>query len=192
MARSPSVNAAADRAALRRTARHAPAHARKPRRQTLPAAARRSWRGWRRSRPFWGALCTVAGGAEIAAVRLTLAVGRPDTIVPIGVLIAAGLVVCGLLLVFDPVQRSLYSTAAILLAIAALATSHLGGYLIGSALGAAGGAIAFAWVPMVSGTAPTRPAHSTGPLTLILGEAEDRPSRARRGNQKGTGRTGAG
>jgi uncharacterized protein DUF6114 len=177
MARGASLSGAAAHNAMPRTARHAPAHARQPRFQVLAGTARRAWRGWRRSRPFWGALAAVTGGGEIAAVRLTLGSGKLDIIVPLGLLIAAGLIVCGLLLVFDPVQRSLYSTAAVLLAVVGLSTAHVGGYLIGSILGAAGGALAFAWVP----AAPRPPAGqpSSGPqgLTLILGEASIRADR---------------
>lgn len=178
MARSASVSAAGARDAMPRAARHAPAHARQPRRRILAGTARRAGRGWRRSRPFWGALGSVAGGGEIAAVRLTQAGGRPGFLVPLALLIAGGLIVCGLLLLFDPVQRSLYSTAAVLLAVVALSTAHVGGYLIGSILGAAGGALAFAWVP----AAPRAPAGAApgGPLglKLILGQAGARPDPA--------------
>ena len=175
MARSASVSAAAAQDAMPRAARHAPAHARQPRRQVLAGSARRAWRGWRRSRPFWGALGSVAGGGEIAVVRLTLAGGWPDFLVPLALLIAAGLIVCGLLLLFDPVHRSLYSTAAVLLAVLALSTAHVGGYLIGSILGAAGGALAFAWVPAAP-RAPAGPAPGAPQgLKLILGQASARP-----------------
>jgi 4-amino-4-deoxy-L-arabinose transferase-like glycosyltransferase len=155
------------------------AHARKPRGvHGLAGAARRAWRGWRRSRPFWGAVIIMAAGAEIAAVRFSLPVNNPRTIVPAGVLIAVGLVVCGLLLLFDPVQRSAYAIVAILLAISALTTSHLGGYLVGTLLGAAGGATAFAWVPGMQPPSPARSAPA-GPqgFTLILGEADGRAER---------------
>jgi hypothetical protein len=103
-------------------------------------------------------------------------VHNPRTIVPAGLLIAGGIIACGLLLLFDPVQRSVYATAAILLAISALTTSHLGGYLAGTLLGAAGGAVAFAWVPSLR---PGDAAPSVLPgFTLIRGEAEARPERA--------------
>jgi Family of unknown function (DUF6114) len=172
MTRSAPVSAAGLHGTMPRTARHAPAHARRPRRQTLAGTARRAWRDWRRSRPFWGALGVAAGGAELAAVRLTLGGSRPVMIVSFGLVIAALLVGCGLLLVFDPVQRTLYSTGAILLAVVALSTVHVGGYLIGSILSAAGGALAFAWVPAAP---PAGPPGGLRALTLILGEAGRRP-----------------
>lgn len=105
------------------------------------------WHVWRRGRPFVGALLAMCGGAEIALVRLSLPVQSPHTVVPAGLLIAAGMVACGVLLLAVPVQRSGYAIAVIVLAIAALSTAHLGGYLAGAALGAGGGAVAFAWVP---------------------------------------------
>lgn len=155
-----------------------PAHARtKPRRARIAAGkAGRVWRGWQRSRPFSGAAIAIAGGAEIMLVRFTLPVNNPRTIVPAGLLIAGGIIACGLLLLFDPVQRSVYATATILLAISALTTSHLGGYLVGALLGVAGGAVAFAWVP-------SRPTGDAAPstlpgFTLIRGEADAMPERA--------------
>jgi hypothetical protein len=163
-----------------------PAHARTKPRPVRTAAGRasRAWSGWQRSRPFRGAVLAIAGGAEIMLVRFTLPVHNPRTIVPAGLLIAVGIIVCGLLLLFDPVQRSVYATAAILLAISALTTSHLGGYLVGTLLGGIGGAVAFAWVPGVpSGDAAPVPLPG---FRLIRGEAEAppgslaRPDRPRR------------
>ena len=72
-------------------------------------------------------------------------------------------------------QRSLYAIAAILLSITALKTSHLGGYLVGTLLGVAGGAIAFAWVPGLPTGDAARPLPG---FTLIRGEADTRPERA--------------
>jgi hypothetical protein len=142
--------------------------------------ARRAGRGWRRSRPFWGALITMAGAAEIIAVRLSLPMHNPRTFIPAGVLIAIAIIACGLLLLFDPAKRSGYATAIVALAILALATSHLGGYLAGTLLAGAGGATAFAWVPRR--TRPAGAAATPAPpgFTLILGEADDRADRADR------------
>jgi Family of unknown function (DUF6114) len=147
-----------------------PAHARRQRGAPAdgPGAARRAARGWRRSRPFWGAAVTLAAGGETAAVRFSQPVHPAWTILPAGLLIAGGLIACGLLLLFDPAQRSLYAVLAVLLSIAALLTSHLGGYLAGTLLGLAGGALAFAWVPSRPAAPPPAPAG----LTLIRGEAD--------------------
>jgi uncharacterized protein DUF6114 len=165
-----------------------PAHARKRRGAAdVAGAARRAGRGWRRSRPFWGAVIILAAGGETAAVRFTLPLRTAWTILPAGLLIAGGMIACGLLLLFDPAQRSLYAVAAILLSITALETSHLGGYLIGTLLGMGGGATAFAWVPGL----PAAPPASPPGFTLILGEARRPPGAppARRHRQSG-GRPG--
>ena len=158
---------------------HMPSHSRRP---TSPLGrirgARRTWRGWRLSRPFWGGLLVIAAGAEVLAVRISLLSPDPSariTLVPAGILIATALVLCGLLLWFHPVQRSLYSTAAILLAIVALMTAHLGGYLIGTLLGAVGGSVGYAWVPSEQGARPRHGPRADGPgpaLTLIIGDSE--------------------
>jgi Family of unknown function (DUF6114) len=138
--------------------------------------ARPAGRGWRRSRPFWGAALALAAGGETAAVLFSQPVQPGWTVRPAGLLIGGGLIACGLLLLFDPAQRSLYAVSAILLAIAALLTAHLGGYLLGTLLGLAGGALAFAWVP---GQPPAPPAPAG--LTLIRGEADRSPPGARAG-----------
>jgi Family of unknown function (DUF6114) len=150
-----------------------PAHARPSRgARGAVVAGQSAWRGWRRSRPFWGALITMAGAAEIATIRLSLPVHSPRTIIPAGVLIAAGLVACGVLLLFGPVWRSAYATVIVLLAILALTTSHLGGYLLGSVLAGIGGATAFAWVP-TRAQAPGAPVGPAVPgFTLIRGDAD--------------------
>ena len=164
-----------------------PAHARKRRGAAAVAgAARRAGRGWRRSRPFWGAVIILVAGGETAAVRFTLPLRTTWTIVPAGLLIAGGMIACGLLLLFDPAQRSLYAVAAILLSITALETSHLGGYLVGTLLGLGGGATAFAWVP---GLPPAPPAPPPG-FTLILGDAHRPPGAAARRHRQPSGRPG--
>jgi Family of unknown function (DUF6114) len=164
-----------------------PAHARKRRGAAAAAgAARRAGRGWRRSRPFWGAVIILVAGGETAAVRLTLPLRTTWTIVPAGLLIAGGMIACGLLLLFDPAHRSLYAVAAILLSITALETSHLGGYLIGTLLGLGGGATAFAWVPGLPSAPPAAPPG----FTLILGEAHRPPGAPARRHRQPGGRPG--
>jgi hypothetical protein len=114
------------------------------------------WHSWRLSRPFWGAAVAVAGSTELAltgGMADWFSSGGPS--VP-ELLLAVGLVLCALMLCFHPVWRSAYATVAVLLAVIALMTDHVGGYLAGSLLAAVGGAIAFAWVP-ASGPAEPRP-----------------------------------
>jgi hypothetical protein len=93
----------------------------------------------------------ILAGAELLitmwwghAVRLSTGTGLVG---PLAVALASGLIACGLATWFHPVQRSVYSTVAILLAIAALTTADVGGFLAGTLIGAAGGSLGFAWVP---------------------------------------------
>jgi hypothetical protein len=116
--------------------------------------ARHAWlafREWRRSRPFWAGLLLVIAGAELLLIPLPM--HSMGLIMHIGIggvsgiLIGAVLIVCGLLLWFNPAQRIFYSIVAVLLAIAALVATNLGGFLIGTVLGVIGGSLGFAWMP---------------------------------------------
>jgi hypothetical protein len=111
-----------------------------------------SWRRWRRTRPFWGGLLVLLGSAEILLSER----GPLPLVVHIGVQGLAGYLVplimllCGLLLWFNPLQRLFYSLLAVMLALASWGTSNLGGFFAGLLLGGvAGGALAFAWTTAV-------------------------------------------
>ena len=62
-----------------------------------------------------------------------------------GYLVPVMLLLCGILLWFNPAQRTFYSLLAIVLALASWVTSNLGGFFLGMMLGLVGGALAFAW-----------------------------------------------
>jgi Family of unknown function (DUF6114) len=132
-------------------------------RSGLIGLVRTGWllfRGWRRSRPFWGGILLVIAGAELLLIPLPM--HSMGLILHIGIggisgiLIGAVLIVAGLLLWFNPAQRLFYSIVAVLLAIAALVASNLGGFLLGTILGVVGGSLGFAWTPLPPGTAPRR------------------------------------
>ncbi|WP_433536151.1 DUF6114 domain-containing protein [Micromonospora sp. CA-249363] len=133
------------------------------------AQAWRRFRGWRRSRPFWGGLLTVLAGVEMfASTRMTLnglsfhsgASGLLSLLIPVI------LVTCGLLLWFSPGQRLFYSIVAAVTAVYALIGLNLGGFFVGLLLGIVGSALAFAWTP-------TRPApDATEPTTTEPAEVE--------------------
>ena len=112
-------------------------------------AADRSFGSWRRSRPFWGGLFILLGGLEIfltvwAPLPVVLKVGMQSVL---GYLIPLVIVLCGLLLWFNPSQRVFYSLVAILLCLSSWITSNMGGFVVGLLLGLIGGSLAFAWAP---------------------------------------------
>ncbi|SBT52811.1 DUF6114 domain-containing protein [Micromonospora narathiwatensis] len=115
-----------------------------------PTRAWRSFRRWRRSRPFWGGLFTLLAGAEIfGSTQATLA-GLTLKMGPTGFLawlIPTILVLCGLLLWLTPQQRIFYSVIAAVTAVYSLIGVNLGGFFIGMLLGIVGSALGFAWVP---------------------------------------------
>ncbi|MFG3228487.1 DUF6114 domain-containing protein [Kitasatospora sp. NPDC048194] len=117
-----------------------------------PAAAaargpvRRDWRG---GRPFWGGLLVTLGGAEIlftlwAPLPVLLHIGMAGLA---GYLVPVVMVVCGLLILFNPGQRLFYSILAVLASLATWVTSNLGGFLIGMLLGVVGSCLTFGWLP---------------------------------------------
>jgi Family of unknown function (DUF6114) len=111
----------------------------------------RAWRRWRRSRPFWAGVLLLVAGAELLLIPLPL--NSLGLIIHVGIggisgiLIGAVLIVCALLLWFNPVQRTFYSIVAVLLSITALIASNLGGFFFGTLLGVIGGSLGFAWTP---------------------------------------------
>jgi Family of unknown function (DUF6114) len=122
------------------------------------AAIVRAWlwfRTWRRARPFWAGVFLIFSGAEllliplpIHAMGLILHIGTGGVL---GILIGAVLIVCALLLWFSPAQRAFYSIVAVLLAVAALVASNLGGFLIGTLAGVTGGSLGFGWTSQEPG-----------------------------------------
>ncbi|MEV8317624.1 DUF6114 domain-containing protein [Streptomyces sp. NPDC059900] len=112
---------------------------------------RRSFRGWRGQRPFWGGLLTLLGGIPIMyfpyanltlgtmTIRMATTAGAGSLI--IGVL----LVVLGLTMWFQPHSRIFAGVAAILLALVSLVVSNFGGFVIGFLLALTGGALGISW-----------------------------------------------
>ncbi|MEV7729506.1 DUF6114 domain-containing protein [Streptomyces sp. NPDC087917] len=107
-------------------------------------------RAWRRTRPFWGGLLLVLGGAELLLVPLS----------PLTVLVSLGLggiaaigigvalIAAGLFLWFLPQARAYVSVHALLLSVLSFVATNLGGFLVGMLLGIAGSALAFGWTPV--------------------------------------------
>src|SRR6476469_1991136 len=107
------------------------------------------FRAWRGRRPFAGGLMLVLGGAEIL---VTMKAPLP-VILHVGMqrlacyLLPTLMVLCGLLILFNPAQRLFYSIIAILLSLGTWLTSNIGGFVVGLLLGVLGSSVAFGWLP---------------------------------------------
>ncbi|GLW57921.1 DUF6114 domain-containing protein [Kitasatospora phosalacinea] len=112
-------------------------------------SAPRGFAGWRGRRPFWGGLLVALAGGEIlftekAPMRMVIRIGMLGLA---GYLVPALMVLCGLLLIFHPVQRVFYSLIAVLATLGSWVTSNLGGFFVGLLLGLVGSSLAFGWLP---------------------------------------------
>ncbi|MEV6014451.1 MULTISPECIES: DUF6114 domain-containing protein [unclassified Streptomyces] len=110
---------------------------------------RETFRRWRANRPFWGGLLLALGGAEIlltekASLKVVLHIGMQGLA---GYLLPTTMLLCGLLILFNPTQRLFYSLLGILLSLGTWVTSNLGGFFVGLLLGAVGSCLAFGWLP---------------------------------------------
>lgn len=171
-------------------------------------SAWRSFRAWRRSRPFWGGLLLLLAGVELLAIPLlsVLAHGSVKVVIYIGVggvfgvLIGGLLVACGLLVWFHPVQRTFYAIAGVLLAVASFVATNLGGFFLGMLLGVTGASLSFGWTPGPGRLAgqhrprPRRPGAPSEGLGLVLDSqsgGESSAEQAERAVQEGAGASGA-
>ncbi|MEU5128908.1 DUF6114 domain-containing protein [Streptomyces mobaraensis] len=140
--------------------------------------ARRRFRSWRRTRPFWAGTLLVLGGTELLVVPLS-----PVTVLVslgLGGLAALGiglaLIAAGLFLWFLPSARHYVSVNALILSVLSFAATNLGGFLVGMALGIAGSAMGFGWTPRGDRTlAVALPAVL---LTALAGPSADRAEAA--------------
>ncbi|MDM4718706.1 DUF6114 domain-containing protein [Micromonospora sp. WMMA1363] len=119
------------------------------------------WRTWRRSRPFWGGLLVLLGGAEIlVTLRVPLPVALHVGLQGLaGYLAPVILLLCGVLLITHPFQRVFYALLSVVLALVTWVTSNLGGFVVGMLLALVGGCLALAWTPAKT-TARPRPARA--------------------------------
>ncbi|MFF4360622.1 DUF6114 domain-containing protein [Streptomyces sp. NPDC001604] len=111
--------------------------------------ARPAFREWRARRPFWGGLLLALGGAEIlltekASLKVILHSGAQTLT---GYLLPTVMLLCGLLILFNPTQRLFYSIIGVLASLATWLTSNLGGFFFGLLLGTVGSCLAFGWLP---------------------------------------------
>ncbi|MFU8873953.1 DUF6114 domain-containing protein [Micromonospora sp. SL4-19] len=128
-----------------------------------PGGVTRAWRSfrrWRRSRPFWGGLFTVLAGAEIFGTTQATLAGLTLKMGPTGFLawlIPTILVACGLFMWFSPQQRMFYAVIAAVTAVYSLIGVNLGGFGLGMLLGIVGAGLGFAWVPDRRAATATEP-----------------------------------
>jgi hypothetical protein len=136
---------------------------------------RRVLRRWRHTRPFWGGLFLILGGAELLLVPLS-----PLTVLVslgLGGLAAIGiglaLVAAGIFLWLLPHAHHYVSVNALILSVLSFAATNLGGFLVGMVLGIVGSAMGFGWTPVPegadSGEDPERPKVRDGQGTRTLG-----------------------
>ncbi|WFE95230.1 DUF6114 domain-containing protein [Micromonospora sp. WMMD987] len=129
----------------------------RPARQSRIGQVWRSFRRWRRARPFWGGLLTALAGVEIFATTQMSLGGLTFQMGPTGFLswlIPVILVTCGMLMWFTPQQRLFYAVIAAVTAVYSLIGVNLGGFFIGLFLGMVGSALGFAWVPARTPASP--------------------------------------
>jgi hypothetical protein len=119
---------------------------------------RARWQAWRRSRPFWGGLLLILAGLELVLLPLSglLVHGSLKLVIYIGiggvfgVLIGALLIAAGTALLVNPVHRSFYGIVGVVLGIASFPASNLGGLFLGMLLAIIGGALGYAWAPVLA------------------------------------------
>ncbi len=116
----------------------------------------RAWHAfnrWRRSRPFWAGLFLLLSGLVVifppfASLKLGSMALSLQTIGGLsGALIGTLMVACALTMWIRPQFRLVAAIAALIMSLAALVTTNLGGFLMGTLLGMIGSALAMAWTP---------------------------------------------
>ncbi|MEU1101096.1 DUF6114 domain-containing protein [Streptomyces tibetensis] len=110
---------------------------------------RPAFRQWRAGRPFWGGLLLTLGGVEVlltlkASLDVILHVGMQGLA---GYLLPVVMLLCGVLILFNPAQRLFYSLIGVLASLGTWLTSNLGGFFVGLLLGMVGSCLAFGWLP---------------------------------------------
>ncbi|GAB3667716.1 hypothetical protein GCM10027589_33790 [Actinocorallia lasiicapitis] len=116
---------------------------------SVPRRLRQASRRFRRTRPFWAAVWTIAGGTII----FYLPYAPPGMLLHIGVGGIGGLAcgaiiaVMGLFMMFLPSQRHVAGAIAGILGVASFPLTNLGGLFVGMLLSILGGSMAFGWMP---------------------------------------------
>ena len=146
------------------------------------APARERFKAWRKQRPFLpGLLVILSGVVMLAPAYFTIRVS--DLLVMIAtisgvstLLIGAALIMFGIGMWLQPFAAPYLGVMSILVAIVALPTSNIGGFLVGSLLGIVGGALGLAWEDRDAkpGGKHTRRKREQAPPAADEGEAPHR------------------
>lgn len=118
-----------------------------------PATRRVRFTKWRAERPFIPGLLLILSGIVIAmpayfTVQISDLLVMISTVSGVSTLLIGALqIMFGLGAWFRPATATYLGVLGIIVAVIAVPTSNLGGFLIGSVLGIVGGALALAWEP---------------------------------------------
>ncbi|WP_088286321.1 DUF6114 domain-containing protein, partial [Kineosporia sp. A_224] len=148
-----------------------------PPREPLTWRSRRErFAQWRGTRPFWGGVWTIVAGVYLWGL----------TAAPIGVVVIQGvagisaIVICLVYILLtlvawtQPQLRVVTGGIVIVLALAAILLTNLGGFIVGTLMGLHGGASMIAWKPFVRRwSRPTPPDGITAPVTVLVNRADD-------------------
>lgn len=102
---------------------------------------------WRSERPFWGGLLLAIAGLVIGIIPADLAVTFamvPGTFAVVGLIFAILIFLCGVFALAKPELASFFGLAGILLSVASI-LGALGGFIVGTLLGAFAGSLCVAW-----------------------------------------------
>jgi hypothetical protein len=145
-----------------------------------PAGDGRSFRRWRRARPFWGGLLLILSGVELF-LSGNMNLGAMEVHVgPTGFLsyvVPAMLLLCGVGTWMTPNLRLFYGILGSLVAVYSMIGVNFGGFVIGLLLGIVGGALSIAWSPVTpaASAVATGDAETTAVFT-VPGRPDDQPA----------------
>ena len=145
------------------------------RRASAVARGWRTFRRWRRGRPFWGGVITILSGVvfflsgHITFGGIKISFGPEEFL---GWVIPLLLVLCGLLMLLTPAQRIFYGVLAAAISVGGLLGLNLGGFIVGMLLGMVGGALGASWAPVQLPPDAGTPPAADGPLPA---DEEDEP-----------------
>ncbi|WP_254544570.1 DUF6114 domain-containing protein [Halomarina pelagica] len=114
---------------------------------------RRQFGSWKRDRPFWGGVLLIVSALIIGIIPLDLALKFalvPVEFAYIGLIFTVFVLLCGVFALAQPKLASFFGVAGMLIAIASI-FGALGGFVVGTIVGIAGGALCVAWEPPADG-----------------------------------------